>query len=270
MKKFTKVRQIDGAEVQPRIAKLLEEIAEVCKEHNLKWFMFGGTLLGAVRHSGFIPWDDDIDIAMPRDDYNKLIELQKQGKLKNTLVCRELNRDYNYLFAKYSEDGTYMKEKLVRTGKFGLYVDIFPLDGLGDTMEGAIKIMKRVRPWAGLYWATMTPMSIKWLFLIPPFTPLFFMNKFFARRMEKISTGRPFNKSEYVGKFNTRVTTRQIMPRSYYEELVQMPFEGQMYPAPKEYDAWLTKFYGANYMVVPTNITKSTHGFKAWEIEFKK
>ena len=108
---------------------MLKYLHEFCQENNIKYFVGYGTLLGAVRHKGFIPWDDDIDIIMPRKDYDKLIELfNKQNsayKLKNI----EIDKKYPYNFSKIYNTETTLVENLYSKYNIGIYIDIFPLDG---------------------------------------------------------------------------------------------------------------------------------------------
>lgn len=128
--------------------EILKYIDGICKDNNLKYYLYAGTLLGAIRHKGFIPWDDDLDICMPRSDYNKLIKIMKKSdNEKYSLKCIENSKkEYNYCFGKMVDNNTVVKE----IGKFqgddlGVWVDIFPLDGVGNDLKKAKCIIKKSR-----------------------------------------------------------------------------------------------------------------------------
>lgn len=264
--KGEKMRKLESAEIKQRLSALLKEVKETCEANNIRYFICGGTLLGAVRHGGFIPWDDDIDVIMPRPDYNRLIDLQRKGLLKNTFHCNEIDKHYKYAFGKYCEDGTLVREKSVDAGDFGLWVDIFPLDGLGDTFEEAEKTFNKAKPYANLLWATITPMRIKALFLIPPATPIFFMQKYFLNKVNSIAQKRAYETSAYVGTLSSYMKKQQILNKDILKDIVMLPFEGELYAAPVGYKTWLTQFYGENYITPPPENKRKNHDFAAYDL----
>ena len=127
---------IDINELQSIELNILKEIDNYCLENKLQYFVTAGTMLGAVRHKGFIPWDDDIDISMPRSDYQKLIcEFSSEHY---SILTNENTEDYYYNFAKIVDKRTYAKENLHKNEikELGVWVDIFPLDGLTSYKGG--------------------------------------------------------------------------------------------------------------------------------------
>jgi len=118
--------------------EILQEIVRICEKNNLSYFLIGGTLLGAVRHKGFIPWDDDLDIAIPRKDYEKFLKIcQTQLNSDYFLHCNKTDPDYWLPFAKVRKKNTLFDEKSItsiETHK-GIYNDVFPLDNAKKTTK---------------------------------------------------------------------------------------------------------------------------------------
>lgn len=116
--------------------EILSEIIRICNKHNIKYFLIGGTLLGAVRHKGFIPWDDDLDIGMMRDDYNKFIKYGiKEINDKYFIHCNSTDPNYWLPFIKVRKNNTTFVEELLKNSKVlhnGIFVDIFPIDNCNN------------------------------------------------------------------------------------------------------------------------------------------
>ena len=115
--------------------EVLDDIVQFCQEHGLRYTLAYGTLLGALRHKGYIPWDDDIDIHMPRPDYEKFLSLYNNRNSDDSVVTHEMDRRYHVPFAKVYRKGTIVKEFFYKQSVFGAYVDIFPIDGIKDERQ---------------------------------------------------------------------------------------------------------------------------------------
>lgn len=117
--------------LQLRILKILLAVDKVCKEHGLRYYIMAGTMLGAVRHKGFIPWDDDLDIGMPRADYDLLMSHSKEWLPQPyEAVCAENDPNYPLPFAKIQDADTTLIERMHLKYLGGIYLDVFPLDGV--------------------------------------------------------------------------------------------------------------------------------------------
>ena len=124
--------------------EILDYLYEICKKNHLKFYLAYGTLLGAVRHKEFIPWDDDIDVWMPREDYKRLNQIMEHEKGRFRLLSYEMSKDYFYPFAKMVDSSTRLIEKRVpRIQGLGVYIDIFPLDVLPQNKKQIKKIFRR-------------------------------------------------------------------------------------------------------------------------------
>ena len=117
--------------LQLRILKILLAVDKVCKEHGLRYYIMAGTMLGAVRHKGFIPWDDDLDIGMPRADYDLLMSHSKEWLPQPYEAgCAEIDPNYPLPFAKIQDADTTLIERMLLKYLGGIYLDVFPLDGV--------------------------------------------------------------------------------------------------------------------------------------------
>ena len=128
------MRIITSEELRKIQLDLLQKTADFCESNGLRYFLCGGTLIGAVRHKGYIPWDDDIDIAMPRSDYEKFISIFNRPQNYYQVMSFETNPDYAYAFAKVYDNRTILKE-LHYKGTIGAYIDVFPADAVKDAAQ---------------------------------------------------------------------------------------------------------------------------------------
>lgn len=127
-------------QMQEGALNILKKLDGICREQGLRYFLFYGTLIGAIRHKGFIPWDDDLDVAMPRPDFDKLVAYcrrHRQELQPMQLMTVDDNPRYVYPIARFSDTRYRVKYQGIRDYGLGLFVDIYPLDGCGDTEEEA-------------------------------------------------------------------------------------------------------------------------------------
>jgi lipopolysaccharide cholinephosphotransferase len=140
MRKITEI-----SEIQELLLLMLKYFDTLCREHGLSYVMLGGTMLGAVRPKGFIPWDDDVDVGMPRPDYARFLSLMETEKGRYFCVTREKDPADPHLFAKLVDSRTKAVERLAAgVENYGLFIDVFPVDGLGKIKEEALKTAEGV------------------------------------------------------------------------------------------------------------------------------
>ena len=129
------MRTITSDELRSIQLDLLQKTADFCEANGIRYFLCGGTLLGAIRHKGYIPWDDDIDIAMPRTDYDRFCMTFNQPNSKYRVKSLSTHPDYNNAFAKVYDDRTMLKELHYKGIHFGVYIDVLPVDGVKDSAQ---------------------------------------------------------------------------------------------------------------------------------------
>ncbi len=264
------------SEVQEIIWNIAKEIMPVIRENRLKYYMLGGTLLGAVRHKGFIPWDDDIDIGMPREDYEKFLEIIP-GKLPEYLQLRTYWDDspHHYYFSRIVDTRhEFSRQGSIVERKEDVWVDIFPLDGMPNN-----PIMRRIHMARILYarmryhLATFDKVNLK-----RPNRPL--SERIVIWIVEHTAIGTHSDPRKYLDKidvllkkysvYDTKWVSnsmgqykfKEMFPRAWYGKGKKYAFEEDELMGPVEYDKVLTQMYG-DYMKPPEN--KNAHA-----VEFVK
>lgn len=239
--------------------ELLRELDRVCKKLDLKYFLDSGTLLGAIRDGHFIPWDDDIDVIMLREDYNKLVE--DAGKSFGNdyfFQCAYTDTLYFRGHAQLRKKGTCaMLPYEAKHVKFdqGIFIDIFVLDGIAPSKEELKEQFRQKEKYSKLLQLLSNPsspnkikMAIKMLLAVPCKLVHHNVVNFYAK-YEKICS--KYEGSEYVDKIMFRREYSKVIyqKKEWYADSVNVGFEGEQFPVPVGYDAVLKSYYGENYMI---------------------
>jgi len=257
------MKEIHLEELKSIQLDLLQKAADFCEKNGLRYFLCGGTLIGAIRHKGYIPWDDDIDIAMPRPDYDLFMKTFNQPDNYYQVTNLDICSDYEYAFAKVYDNRTVLKE-LHYKGNIGVYIDVFPADGVKNTNQ-IRKIMllhkflnsKR----ANYYHRTLSKTIINTLgkLLLLPFSA-----HQIARWMDKEARKFAFGSVPMAGLIANPLGIGEMVDKSVFDSDVYREFEGREYRVPIGYDSWLRSIYG-DYMQLPPEDHRVTHHtFKAW------
>lgn len=242
------------------ILVVMDAIDKICTENAIRYYLIGGTLLGAVRHKGFIPWDDDFDICMPRSDFDRFIELAPK-LLQEPMVLTWITTRENYCraFAKVSNSNTVFYEGISydASGNLpGIFVDIFPLDN-SNGYSKIIKIRKdisnKIKVLMDLK-ARGSANGIKRLL----------SDTFSMRQLNKllhfIMTIDNKKETEWYTNFGSQYNAkRQTMKKSLYGNGKRVLFEDRMYIVPENSDAVLRSIFGENYMQLPPVEKRRTH-----------
>ena len=252
---------------------ILKMFDAFCKENNIKYFLAYGTLLGAIRYKKFIPWDDDVDVLVPRDDYDRLISLFHDNE-KYRLYSPEKDENYRYPFAKICDLTTCKDEFSYSNGvDLGVDIDVFPLDAWSDDLEKAKKEAKRINK--NMMYLGLTklkkPDSHNFLKRMIKGMLMAFCkirgSRYFVDKINKLSNRPEQNGSRYVGAKSWCVYgERGIIPAEAFASAVDVEFEGQMFPAPVGWDAYLTCLYGDYLPEPPKEKQKTHHSFKAYRL----
>lgn len=251
---------------------ILRIVTNICEKQNLNYYLMYGTLIGAVRHHGFIPWDDDIDIMMPRKDYDVLIKFLKENpselhgmEIFNPDFCK----DYPYMITRISNPNYKIEMDNEYPYGMGIFIDIYPFDGVGDKLSDALKIEHKGDILSSLcYLATRKHFSkentkgvAKILVKFPAFILAKFLGKdFFQNRLSGLS-----NKNFYSSKYVCCVTwasggKKDIYERKWFDRYTYMNFENYRFRVPLDYNNVLKHTYG-DYMKLPPVKERMGHHF---------
>ncbi len=244
-------------------------IDKICKKHNIKYFLAGGTLLGAVRHHGFIPWDDDADVMMLREDYDRFLEVIKDELPENVFLQLPGTDPLNHQpFIKLRLDDTVFATKF--TSKFpemhnGIFIDILAHDKTSDSRIGQKKhifMTLLTRSMVFNKWGD-TPITLGGRHPFLCRTATFLKNhlpmKFLEKRMFNTLEKYKNKDTDFLYDGMGRNLRRGVFPKKWLDEAVLMDFEGYKLPVPKDYDEYLTWLYG-NYMeMVPVSERRTSH-----------
>lgn len=253
---------------------ILKHFDAFCKEHNIRYYLAFGTLLGAIRYKKFIPWDDDVDVLVPREDYDRLLKIYEDNS-QYKLFAFEKDGKFHYPFAKLCNMTT-RKEQTVYKNKgveLGVEIDIFPLDTWDNDFDKAKLEVKRIKNYQKWLKATKLdkPLSAHPIkcFVWSMILPLVKMigGGFFVKKMIKESNKPEQRGSRYVGaKVWAIYGDRGIIPAEVFSESIEIEFEGQMFPAPQGYDTYLTCLYGDYMPEPPKEKQKTHHAFNAYRV----
>lgn len=266
--KLLHVSPEDQKKIQYAGVQILEEFDRVCEENNLKYSLAYGTLIGTIRHKGFIPWDDDIDVFMPREDFNKLREVYK-SKFKPTFFYQTNKTDpeYFYLLDKVRLNNSIFRESFVSKYNIhhGIYIDIFPLDFIPKQ-----KVMRRLHFLAVNFYRTGVmakyPMlrartgKKKWVFMALRLFYAVFPLKFLYERAQTVA--QKYNNVEDKTRFDVvsffgPYKMREIHDASVFDKIIKGQFMGHKFNVIAEYDSYLKRVYG-DYMKLPPEEKRST------------
>ena len=247
---------------------ILKHFRDFCNANDIEFYLSNGTLLGAVKYGGFIPWDDDIDVLMPRKDYDRFIEIYKDDE-QYKLFTGNRTPHYKFPYAKLCDMSTRKIESNVYSGvDLGINIDIFPLDSCSGYILNPGVQRKLGFCQKGCMLSQFISSKGK------PFYKRFVIEccklltyEFFCKRLEKIVSEEADKKCEYMGCLMWPVYgKREIIPAEVFHNSVEVEFEGEKFLAPSGYDVYLQSLYGDYKKDPPIEKQKTHHQYKAYRI----
>ena len=254
------------ADMQKVILEIFIEVKKILEKHNIRYFAIGGTCIGAVRHKGFIPWDDDLDIAIAGDDYKKFLEiaplelpehlqLRTPNDSKHSLIFFSKVHNVNTTFVEKSDEGYPDCYK-------GLFIDIMPLYGVpfpSKRYQTVIKLLRKINI------ACRRPIGTRNLLKEIPFLPFRIFNRlygndFWYNKWFNFMSKYSFDTAEYVGYTWSKPSERLTFPKAWFEDYVDMPFESTTIRCPAKWHEYLSKQFG-DYMKLPPEDKQCSNHF---------
>jgi len=252
------------------LVELLDYFVSICEKNGLTYVLMYGTALGAYRHKGFIPWDDDLDVGMPRKDYQKFIQVMCNTDNSQYSIQNEINEENWFLtFSKLRKNNTVFIEEYANSiyKNNGIYIDIFPLDYINDYRNWRsiinLKIVKYVKH-------TLKFTACKHLYKSRENLCKYFMDNviclpiYLNKRknvlayLNKRCIGNcTIENAKYIAEYDD--PSAQSIPYSIYFPTRKLEFEGKWYSVPGKIENYLTFIYGATYMQLPPVEERRTH-----------
>lgn len=250
--------------LQKKLTEMLRWFHSFCVDNGLRYYLLAGTMLGAARHQGFIPWDDDIDVGVPRSDYEKLIKLLQKpvdGYVVESPKYSEAKLTATY--AKLYDTGTTLIENSRYKLKRGIYLDVFPLDGFGDDREESLEYFKKIKLLENVL-ATRVCAVRKGRKLIKNAAAvagklLPVNDQKLIRRIDEACAQRDFDKCQLVGNMMSVYRQKEMMPKSFYGAPTLYSFEGMQVYGVEDAESYLTHLYGDWRKLPPEEKRVSLH-----------
>lgn len=269
--KVNKRNRLSDQEIKKVELDALLYIQKICHQHHLRYYLAWGTLLGAVRHKGFIPWDDDIDIMMPRSDYDRLLELVpflQHGYYK--ILSNPQNKDYYYTHAKMVDTRTLCVENNLQSIQgMGIWIDIFPLDGMPDEFKihyFKMRLLHKMRALSAHPKMPGTSLIMAPIIYLAWKIVRFFGFQFFVNRMERLARKYAYESSNYVSSVVEPEAKICIYRKEVFDSSLLLSFEKESFEVPILYREYLENTYG-DYMQLPPVEKRIGHSFEAyWKI----
>lgn len=263
-------------ESQHDTLEILQKLDELCRKLNITYWVMYGTLIGTIRHKGFIPWDDDFDVCMPRQDYDKFTKyFENHGNDVNSLyldnykydktsflwINRICDRDHELIFERWKH-------------KSGLFIDIYPFDGMGNEQDKDFWNKNKNTNYnyiKGFYMASELTLlygnSTSHKILNLPYDVYSKVKgkQYFYEKIDTISRRFSWDESKYVG-LPVWDTWLKFLDKKWFEETIYLPFENTKVPAPAGYDSILRTVYGDYMNLPPEDQRKPQHDYAAYKL----
>lgn len=261
----------DYTELRKIQMDILSYVDKVCHEQNIKYSISGGTLIGAVRHKGFIPWDDDIDIMLTRQEYDKLVKALSgdyEDSKPYKILTHSISKDFQFPYAKIVDERTILRENVKGCKDFGVFVDVFPIDYIPKS--GVNLLFSRMRFLYNILILKRLTTNRKRSFLKNATI------KLSQIILAPVSSDRILDKMDAIARKAGRQTTdkmaclvwgygkKEIIPAGVHQKHCMLPFEDRTYMAIADYNTYLTNLYGDYMKLPPKDKQISHHDFEVY------
>lgn len=258
--------EVDLNKYHSILLKTMKVFHSFCEGNGLTYSISGGTMLGAVRHGGFIPWDDDIDVMMPRPDYNRFLELTAKVFVNGYTVISQYNTtNYRMPFAKIMDlNSTVIPLKENKDCPYGVFIDVFPVDGVTENEYFSKKNLKkyyRTMAYAASLYNGSHCKNLQSIIIHLIARLSFKSSQQFLIECDSIAQKYGYDTSPYLGQyFSVYSHYKEMYPRDVFDETEIIDFEGIEVRCIKQRDKYLTIMYG-DYMTPPPPEKRVTHHF---------
>ena len=251
-------KKVNTYELQKLEKEILREFDRFCLTNGLRYWVCGGTLLGTMRHKGFIPWDDDIDVFMPWNDYQRFVHsyIDNSAFRVASMDKQQYVGNYKTIWGKMVENTTIIREDdIVMQEIHPAWIDIFPIIGMPSDKEQQRNLLREVveieRKFTENFYRSNGSIEKR--------------NQAYSDVVE-ISQRYDFDKAEYVGVIGTQYREKDIVSRAVFEKTDRMPFEDIEVNVPVGYEEYLRNLYGLNWMEIPNESKRKVHNLEAYWI----
>lgn len=255
-------------DIQKTILDIYKEVYKLCSEHSIPFYAIGGTCIGAVRHKGFIPWDDDLDIAIPIQDYDRFWDIaEKELPQHLSIYTCNNKRNYRYIFGKIHNANTTFIEKSeigYPDAYKGIFVDIMPISSIPEADDEREKFYKNILKFSKLNYIRRYPYEgmdttkkkIMWLFM----RPLCLITSFdhYSKKWLEMLRSHPLGSTNLTGYTWSTQIRKLTFPMNDFETTVDLPFEDAIIKCPVDYHDYLTIQFG-DFMKLPPENQRTQH-----------
>lgn len=255
--------------LQLKLLELMKMFHNVCECNNIQYFMLGGTMLGAVRHKGFIPWDDDMDVGLPRQDYERVLSLPQSEWPDHVYIKTPDNsKDLIFPYSKIMDKNTTLIEDRLDGIVGGIYIDIFPLDGAGNSFFSAKMRYFLFYLKQGLLYYNQDHGTEKTILrrVFQKYARMQNVKKLYSSAT-KWMTKADYHHSLIIGNYPGAWRIREFMPREYMGTPTLYKFEDTKFYGPENFDAYLKSLYGDYMKLPPLDKRLSHHNIKYVDLQ---